>query len=517
MSYPQLNQQLAVDKFNQKNTLDTSISYPDPATFHLPEKILQFGSGAFLRGFFDYFIHTANQQNRFNGRIVVAQSTGGKRSEILENQDGLYTLCAMGLTNGEPQESFTVCSSISRAIVANDDWQSVLSVAESPDLEIIVSNTTEAGVVFDETDRIDRDPPTSFPGKLTAVLYRRYLAFRGNESRGLIILPCELLENNGTVLRGIVLQLADMWQLGGGFKDWVIGANRFCNTLVDRIVPGKPDAARMEQLSAQLGFRDEMLTCSECYSLFAIEGGSGLQEKLSFCDSNPSIIVRENIADYRERKLRLLNASHTISVPLAYLSGFEYVIEMMSDPKISKFVETVMRREIGPCLEMDSQIVNKYIDDVLQRFRNPYLKHALLDITVQSTMKMRNRVLQLITRYHQKSGDFPKLICLGYAAYLRFMKAATQDGNHFFGEINGARYPVNDAAASYFMEQWQAFDAGEIANTEALVSEICHNRFIWPDNIDNGKTFIQQVSKCLDAILRDGPEATLATVLEEYN
>lgn len=504
MRYPILTRKLIMAKLADNNSLSPEIYLPSPESFQLPEKILQFGSGAFLRGFFDYFIHTSNMQGEFNGRIVVVQSTGGERSRILEAQDGLYTLCAQGLKDGRPLETYTVCSAISRAISACDDWDSVLAFAENPDLEVIVSNTTEAGVVFDETDRIENNPPNSFPGKLTAVLYKRFQSFEGDPERGVVILPCELLEDNGKVLRDIVLQLVERWQLGNDFRNWIETANQFCNTLVDRIVPGKPEAKALDTAFEKLNFQDDLLTCAEHYSLFAIEGKSELSEKLKFLRANPTIIVQDDITMFRERKLRLLNAAHTISVGLAYLGGIRYVIEMMDDPVFSCFLETAMRREIAPCLDMGPRIINEYIDDVLTRFRNPFLKHALIDITAQSTMKMHHRVLALIHRYHHKFGKAPSLLCLGFAGYLRFMKVSQKEGGCYFGKIDDNLYPIKDAFAEHFYHYWQSLQDEKYNSLTDFLEEIYLDSNLWGNNHIGDEVVIRKIGKHFEKIVQDG-------------
>lgn len=517
MSYPLLSQELVKAKLAVNDHLSTRIHLPTPTTFQLPEKILQFGSGAFLRGFFDYFIHISNMQGEFNGRIVVVQSTGGERSRILEEQEGLYTLCAQGLQDGRQLETFTVCSAISRALSARDDWENVLAFAGSPDLEIIVSNTTEAGVVFDEGDRLENNPPNSFPGKLTAVLYERFRAFEGDPNRGVVILPCELLEDNGDVLRDIVLRLIELWQLGDDFRDWIMNANQFCNTLVDRIVPGKPEATALDKAFWQVNFRDDLLTCAEHYSLFAIEGNRELAKKLNFQRTNPTIVISEDITLYRERKLRLLNAAHTISITLAYLGGIRYIIDMMDDPLFARFLETAMRQEIAPCLDMDPAVVREYTDEVLTRFRNPFLKHALIDISVQSTMKMRHRVFALIHRYYDKFGKAPSLLCLGFAGYLRFMKAIREEDGRYAGEVDDEAYPINDTSAECLYDYWQKLEKKEYGSLGELVLDICSNSKLWGDSIISESEIVSEIEKFLSDILRDGSRHTVDAALKEYS
>ena len=406
-------------------------------------------------------------------------------------------------------EEFRVCGSVSRAISAGDAWPEVLAVAENPALEIIVSNTTEIGIVFDEGDQIDAQPPATFPGKLTAALHQRYKAFQGDLSKGVIILPCELLEDNGEVLKKIVLQLADTWQLDAGFKHWVQTANQFCNTLVDRIVPGTPAKDRLPSFFEKTGFQDGLLTAAEVYSLYAIEGDDQLRKKLAFPEANPAIIVDKDITPYRERKLRLLNAVHTINVPAAFLTGNKHVIDMMNHPLNAPLLEKTIREEIGAALDMDPGIVRGYIDEVLSRFRNPYLKHALIDITFQSTSKMKVRVLPMVERYYRKFNRPPEGICFGFAAYLLFMKSVQAEDNRYFGRLNHSLYPINDNKADYFYVLWQTIGEENGADINHMVRKVCQDESLWGINLAALPDFCETVANHLNLIIAEGIETAL--------
>ncbi|HQU71773.1 MAG TPA: tagaturonate reductase [Calditrichia bacterium] len=487
----------------------SAAALPPEAVSRFPEKILQFGSGAFLRGFFDFYVDQANREGHYRGRIAVVQSTGGGRANIFKEQDGLFTNVVQGLRNGEAVEELTVNASVSRALSAGEEWPQVLSLAENPELEIAISNTTEVGIALDQQDRPDLNPPRSFPGKLTAVLYHRFRTFRGDTTKGLVVLPCELLENNGLLLGEIVLKLAEIWQLGREFQEWVLHANYFCNTLVDRIVPGSPAPDLLPALEEKAGYRDGLMTTAEVYSLYAIQGGETVRDKLAFLLKNPAVIVAKDISPYRERKLRLLNGSHTISIPLAFLSGHQYVIDMMRDPRLSAFVARLMQEEIAPVLDMPAAVVNAYAEEVLSRFANPFLRHQLIDISMQSTTKMRHRVMQTIDKYHQKFGEAPPRFALGFAAYLLFMRGINRENGVYLGRRGDQFYPIRDQHAGYFAELWKLADQDDPNSVRELAESACGNKLLWGKDLNLMGNFGELVAAHLWQMLHEGVESLL--------
>ena len=300
------------------------------APLDLPEKVLQFGTGVFVRGFADYFIDQANRAGRFGGRVVTVASTGSGRTRLLNEQDGAFTLCVQGLRNSTVIDERHVVTAISRALSAHDSWSEVLACAANPDLEVILSNTTEIGIALDEGDAPDLNPPRSFPGKLTALLHARARAFDYDRSKGVVVLPLELLENNGDTLCGIVRALAERWKLEEAFLAWLDDACLFCNTLVDRIVPGTPGEEQLEALWKDLGYRDDLLIMAETYRLWAIEGDVTLRERVGFLEADPGIVVAKDITPFRDLKVRILNGGHTMMVPVALLCGLTTVREAVA-------------------------------------------------------------------------------------------------------------------------------------------------------------------------------------------
>ncbi|WP_138993272.1 tagaturonate reductase [Larkinella sp. C7] len=488
-----------------------------PATIH-PERVLQFGTGVLLRGLPDYLIHKANQQGIFNGSIVVVKSTGGATDEFAE-QDGLYTVVSRGIQKGQTVDKHTVVSAISRVISAKEDWKAVLDIAKKPSLQVIISNTTEVGIQY-VAESIFQNPPQSYPAKLTAFLYERFKNFGGGRSKGLVVIPTELITDNGLKLRDIVEKVAKHNELGKLFMKWLKYHVRFCNSLVDRIVPGKPDAETLLRKQEELGYEDKLLIMAEPYRLWAIEGDDRVKNVLTFAKADPSVVIDEDINFYRERKLRVLNGGHTISVPLAYLLGLETVNEMMLHPLMGRFVEEVITQEIVPTLpewmipEENPDAVREFAADVLDRFRNPYIEHLLLSITMQETSKMRARNLPTIQRFVEQQQQVPQRMVLGFAAYLRFMKAVRFEKGAYLGEAatpSGGiiTYPIRDDYAEYFFNMWQKVDVHDAASVRNFVHAICDDSALWEMDLRPLSGFADAVAEQLNNLLTLGVEATI--------
>lgn len=465
--------------------------------FDLPERVLQFGTGAFLRGFADYFFDEANRKGLFDGRAVMVGSTGSGRAARLSEQEGIYTLCVQGIEAGARVDRCRTVASVSRALASSERWEDVLALARSPELRFVVSNTTEVGIVHDPEDRLDLGPPRSFPGKLAAVLHERARAFDYDPARGLIVLPCELVERNGDELRRIVLALGAQWGLGDRFAAWVRSANRFCNTLVDRIVPGTPGGEALEALYRRLGYRDELLIQAEPYRLWAIEGDEALRQALPFAAADPGIVVAEDIEPYRERKVRILNGTHTIMVPLAYLCGRETVQEAVEDPLTGAFVRHVMLEEIVPSLDTDAAAARAFAAEVLDRFANPYIRHELLSITFQQTTKMRVRVVPSLVGHVRKTGRLPSGIPLGFAAYLWLLGGAQ--------DAPAGRRPQDDRAE---VVRGHRAAAGE-DDLGGFVRRVCADEGLWGTDLGALPGFTDAVATHLARIASDGAAAAL--------
>lgn len=482
---------------------------PTAEMLALPEKIMQFGTGGFLRAFADYFIDEANRQGVFDGRVVMVGSTGSKRTSILNEQGGLYTVRVQGLKEGEVIEEHRVIGSVSRALAASDDWAEVVKLAQSPDLEFVISNTTEVGVVYDAGDSYTNGAPRSFPGKLAAVLYERARHFSYSQDRGLIILPCELITDNGAALKSLVIRMAESWELGRKFIDWVDTSVHFCNTLVDRIVPGTPGKEALDGLYDTLGYTDGLLTNAEVYNLWPIEAPDNVLKRITFASANPGVVLTADVHPYKERKVRILNGAHTSSVPVAFLAGEETVLGMMQNSMTAGFVEHVMMHNIVPSLDVPGG--TEFAEEVLDRFRNPFLRHKLIDITWQSTSKWRLRLLPSILHYYRKNDALPLHICVGFAAYLVFMRGKEERDGIVYGEWNGKAYPVRDDQAGFYLKAWKGVDVEDKEAIHAFVTSVCTHEPFWGDGL-NIPGFSDQVAEYCWLILNKGISKTIEKI-----
>lgn len=496
-----------------KNNLQTiasgAVAIPAPALFTLPEKVLQFGTGVLLRGLPDYFIDKAARAGVFNGRVVVVKSTGGD-TDAFKKQDNLYTLCIRGIEDGKQVEENVVCAAISRVLSANEQWNEILACAQNPELNVVISNTTEVGIQLVE-ESIFQKPPASFPAKLLAFLYERFKKFGAERDKKMVVLPTELITDNGAKLKAIVNELARFNGLKDEFTDWLEETVSFCNTLVDCIVSGKPEASIHKQLEEEFGYEDDLLIISETYRLWAIEGGDAVKAILSFAETDSRIIITPDITKYKELKLRLLNGTHTLSCGLAHLAGLRTVREGMGNPLFSAFVTNLMLNEIAPAIPIsipETEAAN-FGRQVLDRFRNPHLQHQWLSITLQYSSKMAMRTVPVLLRYVKLHKNVPAHFTLGFAAYLLFMKAVKKEGDLFWGECNGQPYPINDAQAGYFYDLWQHHSAVEV------VQNVLKNQSLWSTDLSRLDGFEKAVNQQLQNLLTYGAMQTLEMLAVE--
>jgi tagaturonate reductase len=453
----------------------------------LPEKVLQFGTGILLRGLPDFFIDKANKAGIFQGKIVVVKSTSGGTDDF-QKQDGLFTTCIRGVQNGQEVSENIINESISRVISASDNWNDILIIAQSIDLQVVISNTTEVGIQYVE-ESIFAKPPSSFPAKLTAILHKRFK----NQLDGLVIIPTELIPDNGLKLKNIVLQLIEFNQLGEEFKNWVEKENFFCNSLVDRIVTNVTPEIRQS-----LSYQDDLAIQTEPYRLWAIQGDDKVKKVLSFAQVDEGVIIAENIDYYRERKLRLLNGTHTISVCKGYLQGFNTVYECMQDAEMYSFIKNVMLEEIAPTVLVQDfpqfkptkEELEKFAYEVLDRFSNPHTVHYLLSITLQATSKMKMRNLPTILRYYQQFGKAPDLMAEGFKAYLLFMRVLKEENGKFYGKRGEDFYLIQDDYASYFAEKWKNIDIEDTQAVNHVLSQIYSDADFWGTDLNKVQGFL---------------------------
>ncbi len=484
------------------------LTIPEAKLFNLPERVLQFGTGVLLRGLPDYFIDKANRNGIFNGRVVVVKSTASGGTDEFCKQDGLYSVCIRGIDDGVKTDEVIINSSISRVLSANENWESILLCAHKPEMQVIISNTTEVGITLVEDD-IRLFPPHSFPGKLLAFLHQRYKFFKGSPGCGMVIVPTELITDNGTKLRSIILELAKMNKLDDTFISWLETANHFCNSLVDRIVPGKLTGNDLHNTEKRLGYKDELMIMAESFRLWAIESGNErVKEILSFTQADEGAVIAPDIEKFRELKLRLLNGTHTFSCGLAYLAGFSTVREAMSNEFMYSFIHNLAIREIANAVSSETisyAEACEFAMKVLDRFRNPYLDHQWLSITVQYSSKMRMRNVPLLVRYYEKTNSVPEHMALGFASYLLFLKAERNSKGQFEGRSNGAGYVIQDDHVALVTDKWDQ-------NSDLVVDDVLGNKEFWGADLLALNGFAEAVKRNLKSLMKDGVMATLRRV-----
>lgn len=501
-----LSQQI-IEKINAQK-----LQMPQPNYFELPEKVLQFGTGVLLRGLPDYFIDKANKQNIFNGRIVVVKSTNSGSADTFKNQDGLYTHCIRGVVNGKKIEKNILNASISRVLSAANEWSSVLQCAADPAMQVIISNTTEVGITLVKDD-IHANPPASFPGKLLAFLYKRYKHFDGDASKAMIIIPTELIADNGTELKKIILELSRQNNLEPAFINWVAYANTFCNSLVDRIVPGQLSPGEQLEMKQQTGYNDELMIMSEPYCLWAIEAKAEHVKKiLSFHLADEGVVIAPDINIFRELKLRLLNGSHTFVCGLAHLAGLKTVKQAMDNKTFVNYISTLMMQEIAPSITTPELSIEQAIDfaaKVLERYRNPFIRHQWLSITLQYTSKMAMRNIKVLKNYFERQDAVPDYMSLGLAGYLLFMKCEKATDGKYDGQLQGEPYRVNDDWAPYFSEKWKTYPIDQ------LTISVFSDKQLWGEDLSELPGLVQAVTQKLDTLIHEGAEQMMHQLTTE--
>ena len=380
----------------------------------MKETVMQFGEGGFLRGFVDYFFHKLNEQGLYDGKIVVVQPIEQGMVSMLNEQKGEYNLFLRGIENGQVVNEHTHVTSISRGINPYTDFDAYMELAENPDLRVIVSNTTEAGIEYLGTEKLEDRPAKSYPAKLTQFLYKRFEL----GLKGFIILPCELIDHNADTLKECILKYANLWKLPEAFINWLETENSFCNTLVDRIVTGYP-REEVEELTKKIGYVDNLIDTAEIFHLWVIEGDH--EDELPFNKAGYNIVWTKDAAPYKKRKVRILNGGHTSMVLGAYLYGLETVGECLKDETVSKFLKTCIFDEIVPTLG-NTDTDKAFGEAVLERFANPFIRHMLLSIALNSVSKFQARVLPTILEYKEQNGQYPKALTMSMAALIAFYK-----------------------------------------------------------------------------------------------
>lgn len=463
-----------------------------PAT--LPLKVLQFGGGNFLRAFVDWMVQVLNTETDFNGGVAVIKPTERGDYSDLKSQDGLFHVLLDGIRDGAMVSEKCLVTSVQKIIHAYTEWDAYLALAKNPGIRFVVSNTTEAGIRFNSEDAFEDAPPKEFPAKLTLWLYQRFEYFQGDYSKGCVLLPCELIENNGKALQEVVLKYIDHWNLNDDFKNWVASANHFCSTLVDRIVSGYPvDRAAMVQ--KELDYEDKLLVAGEWYHSWVIEAPEIVSEELPFAKTNLNVTFVNDLAPFREMKVRILNGAHTSMVPVGYLGGMRLVSETIEDEAVGGFIQDLLMEEVLPTLDFPQQVKQKFVNDVLDRFRNPSIKHRLISISLNSSSKFVTRLLPTMKDYYTSKGILPKRIVFSLACLIRFYK----------GEFNTEEIPLKDdiRVLGFFQDEWKKFDDNKF-NINNLTNSVLSNTLIWGEDLTKFEWLQELVNKYLMEIESEG-------------
>ena len=471
-----------------------------------PVKVLQFGEGNFLRAFVDYMIDIANEQGKFNGDIVLVKPIEFGNLDRFHEQECQYTVQLRGIVDGEAKRINRVVTSVADAVDAYGEYEKYAAYAKLDTLRYIVSNTTEAGIVYDETDRMEFNPPKTYPGKLTKFLYERYKHFNGAADKGLVMLPVELIDDNGIHLKECVLKFAKLWNLEDGFVTWLNDACIFTSTLVDRIVTGYPrDEA--EELCKEFGYQDNLIVTGEPFALWVIESAKDISKEFPLPDAGLPVIFTDNQKPYKQRKVRILNGAHTSFVLASYLCGNDIVLESMKDELILKYIKATIFDEVIPTLTLPKQDLIDFAEAVLTRFNNPYVKHAHLSISLNSVSKWRARCMPSFLEYIEKEGKLPTHLTFSLAALMAFYTGTEIRDKALIGHRNGQEYNIMDDAD--VLEFFAANSSKEPAEyTHAVLS----NENFWGQDL----TKLAGVEEAVTTYISDIRSMGMRKTMEKY-
>ena len=465
-----------------------------------PEKVIQFGEGNFLRAFVDWIIFNMNEKTDFNGSVVVVQPIEKGMIDMLNGQDCLYHVNLQGLDNGKPVNSLTKIDVISRALNAYTQNDEFMKLAEQPEIRFVISNTTEAGITFDPSCKLTDKPASSYPGKLTQLLYHRYEYFKGDMSKGLIVFPCELIFLNGHKLKECILQYIELWNLDEDFKNWFLNACGVYATLVDRIVPGFP-RKEIDDIKAKLGYDDNLVVQGEFFHLWVIEAPAEIANEFPADKAGLNVLFVPSEEPYHERKVTLLNGPHTVLSPVAYLSGVNIVRDACQHPVIGKYINKVMYEELMETLNLPKEELQKFASDVLERFVNQFVDHQVTSIMLNSFPKYETRDLPGLKTFLARKGELPKGLVLGLAAIITYYKGGVRE--------DGAEIVPNDAPEimALLKELWATGDTRKVA--EGVLAE----ESIWKSNLNEIPGLTDLVVEYLNSIQSVGMLETVKTIL----
>lgn len=469
-----------------------------------PERVIQFGEGNFLRAFCDWIIQRMNDELDFNSSIAVVQPIAQGLADLINSQDGLYHLILEGVKDGEAVRDKQLIDCITRCINPYSEYAAYEKLFLSPDLRFVLSNTTEAGIQWAEGETLDMQPQPSFPGKMTALLYQRYKKYDGAADKGLIIICCELIEDNADRLMELVLKHADNWGLEAGFIAWLEKSCAFCSTLVDRIVPGFPKD-NIDEIQAELGFEDQLVVVGEHYHNWVVKAPDWVAAEFPADQAglNVSFVDEAKQREIRDQKVRILNGSHTGTMAAAYLSGFDTVREAMEDKDVGQFVQDMVSKEIVPNIPGDQDYLQQFASKILERFYNPFIRHEWLTISLNSMSKWETRVLPSLLDALENTGKIPERITLSLAALIAFYR----------GKRGNETYTCKDNAdiLQLYTTVWNDYDKGTISVGE-LVHTVLAYETNWKRDLNEINGLTDAITSKLSSILENGMLETLKSV-----
>lgn len=465
-----------------------------------PIKILQFGEGVFLRAFADYAVDIANEENNFNGNIAVILPRSGKTDRFAK-QNNIYTVCLRGQQDGQVYKENRVITSIDSVISARDEYDAFMALAHEDALEFVISNTTDAGIAYNEADQFSDCPPSTFPAKLTKFLYERYTYYQGDMQKGLVMVPTELNDDNGQLLKSCVLQYAALWNLDDAFTAWLASACRFVDTLVDRIVAGYP-AGNIDAIQEELGYEDALLDQAEPFSLWVI-GDPSLADKFTIGSDKFHVEFTDNIQAFKEQKVRILNGAHTSMVLGAYLSGLDYVGQCMADPVVRRSLDQTVFGEIVPTVDLPREKAEAFAKAVYERFENPFVNHALLAISLNSISKWKGRILPTFKDSVAATGKLPKWLTYSLAALLAFYRSTEEgDGCLIGARAAGNTYEIHDDA-----EKLAFIKENAAKSTAEYVRAVMSHSDFWGEDLTAIAGFADAVTAHIDRMAEVGVKA----------
>ena len=462
----------------------------------------------------DWIIDLLNEKGDFNGSVMMVQPLKNGMGEMINGQDGLYTTVLSGVVDGKPVQEFRTITSVEGCINPFTEYEKYMAQAENPDLRFIISNTTEAGIAYHEGDKLEDKPQISYPGKVCAFLYRRYQYFAGAQDKGIIAIPCELIDKNGDNLKAIVKRYADEWGLEEGFKNWLDTACDFCNSLVDRIVPGYP-RAEADALCEQLGYKDNLLDKAELFLLWVIEcHGKTHEDELPTEKAGVNVIWTDDMSFYRTRKVRILNGAHTMSVLAAYQTGLNTVEECIKSPLVFPMMKRGLFEEIIPSMDGDKKQLEEYAGDVLNRFANPYIVHLLLSISLNSVSKFKTRDLPSLTGYVKKEGKLPVVLPFSLAALISFYEGTEFEGPALVGSRNGEKYLINDSpeVLEKFASLYKAGYKDNAEKAEKIASAVLSDVSWWGEDLTKIEGLEKTIAGHLETIWTKGMKAAIESL-----